>query len=118
MKTSETATSSRWALTRSRLNRIWGTLHGERREQGQLSSGCFSRLGRETVGDLGQGLDALAFAVLDHEFESAGLAQAADRRRLEHDGDRAADFLGDRRLKLRRQAPAREARVWCARTIP
>ena len=64
------------------------------------SSGCFLACVEKPIGDQGQGVDALAVAVLDHEFEAAGLAQAADRRRLEHDGDRAANFLGDRGLKL------------------
>ena len=56
----------------------------ERREDaGQL--GPLAGRVQEPVGDRGQRLDPLALAVLDHELEAAGLAQAPDRRRLEDD---------------------------------
>ena len=64
------------------------------------SSGCARAFSEKAVGDLGECFDAFPFAVFDHQFESACLAQAPDRRRLEHDGNCAADFLRDCGLKL------------------
>ena len=52
----------------------------------------------------GQRLDALARAVLDHELEAAGLAQAPDRRRLEDHHHGVADLLGSLPLELLGQA--------------
>ena len=66
-----------------------GHVHRKRREEA-AELGLLSRLLEKPIGDQRQRLDALAVAVLDHEFEAAGLAQAADRRRLKHDRDGAA----------------------------
>ena len=49
-----------------------------REDPGQL--GPLAGLVLEPVDDLLEGLDALARAILDHQLEAAGLAQAADRR--------------------------------------
>ena len=74
-----------------------------REDPGQL--GPLAGLVLEPVDDPLQRLDALARAVLDHQLEAAGLAQAADRRRLEDHHEGVADlpasfawsFCGQRR---------------------
>ena len=65
---------------------------------------------QELVGHGRQRLDPLARAVLDLEFEAAGLAQPADRRGLEHDRPGTPDLFRDRLLELPRQCPRAEVR--------
>ena len=64
-----------------------------REDPGQL--GPLAGLVLEPVDDLLEGLDPLARAVLDHQLEAAGLAQAADRGRLEDHHHGVADLRGE-----------------------
>ena len=90
-------------MTRSMSNRSCGHPGREVREDaGQL--GPLPGRVEEPVGDRRRGLDPLALAVLDHEVEAAGRAQALDRRRLEDRHPRVADLLGEPALELPGQA--------------
>ena len=91
------------ALIRSTSNRSWGTF-AENVVKTPASSGRFPGRLQELVGDGRRRLDPLALAVLDHEVEAAGGAEALDRRRLEDRRPRLDDLLGEPALEVRRQA--------------
>ena len=86
-----------------------------REDAGQL--GPLAGLVLEPVDDLLERLDPLARAVLDHQLEAAGLAQAADRRRLEDHDHGVADLAATSPWSVSARPAARSSGVFRSRPV-